>query len=301
MAFHDRFLVRVPVAGVSDAAFAALLALPAEAAADTGAVEPIRPAELQATLAARERIHVPPSVMAALAGLRALAQSLGIAVSDRRWRQLVGLLRSAALTEGRERVDPLDLWLAPYVVAAQPSQLPALQEWFVREVAQAAMEDAPWLTHAVEAFEKQLEIERSLPAEGGNDAAGKLSLARSIGGADEGSMLRIVSAALEDAMRRRWSPVHVAARLAQLDELAGRAQAPLPALREALAALESALAGRVWLPPSLAAPLIGQRRHTIAVLEALLARLDAVRAGFAALPVDETLPAVAPEPIAIGA
>ena len=28
-------------------------------------------------------------------------------------------------------------------------------------------------------------------------------------------MLRIVSAALEDALRRRWSPVHVAARLAQ--------------------------------------------------------------------------------------
>ena len=36
MAFHDRFLVRVPVAGVSDAAFAALLVLPAEASADTG-------------------------------------------------------------------------------------------------------------------------------------------------------------------------------------------------------------------------------------------------------------------------
>ncbi len=301
MAFHDRFLVRVPVAGVSDAAFAALLALPAEAAADTGAVEPIGTAELQATLAARERIVVPPPVMAALAGLRGVAQSLGIAVSDRRWRQLVGLLRSAVLTEGRAQVDPLDLWLAPYVVAAQPAQVAALQDWFVREVAQAAPEEAPWLTHAVEAFEKQLEIERSMQAEGGDDAAGKLALARAIGGAEDGGMLRIMSSALEDAMRRRWSPLHVAARLAQIDEVAGRARAPLPALHAALATLESALAGRVWLPPSLAAQLTGQRRHTIAVLDALLARLEAVHAGFAALPVDETLPAVAPEPIAIGA
>jgi MoxR-like ATPase len=301
MAFHDRFLVRVPVAGVSDAAFVALLSLPAETRADTGAAEPVTADELRATLAARERVDVPQVVLGALAGLRALAQSLGIAVSDRRWRQLVGLLRSAALTEGRDRVDPLDLWLAPYVVATQPAQVQPIADWFVREVAQAAPEEAPWLTRAVEAFEKQLEIELSMPAEGGDDAAGKLALARSIGGADEGGMLRIVSATLEDAMRRRWSPVHVAARLAQLDEVMARAGAPLPGLREALASLETALAGRMWLPPSLAASLLGQRRHTIGVLESLLARLAAARDGFAALPVDAAMQPVEPEPIAIGA
>ena len=301
MAFHDRFLVRVPVAGVSDAAFAALLVLPAEASADTGVAEPITAEELRATLAARERVALPPALLAALAGLRAFAQSLSIAVSDRRWRQLVGLLRSAALTEGRASVEPLDLWLAPYVIAAQPAQVAPLAEWFVREVARAAPEDAPWLTRAVEAFEKQLEIERTLPAEGGEEAAGKLALARAIGGAEEGGMLRIVSTALEDALRRRWSPVHVAARLAQLDELAARASAPLADLREALAALQAALAGRLWLPPSLAAELLGNRRHTLAMLEALLARLAAARAGFAALPVDEALPQAEPEPIALGA
>jgi len=301
MAFHDRFLVRVPVAGVSDASFAALLALPAEPMADTGVAEPVGAAELEATLAARDAVEVPPEVVDRLAALRATAQSLGIAVSDRRWRQLVGLLRSAALTEGRRAVEALDLWLSPYVIAAQPAQIAPLQDWFVLEVARAGREDAPWLTRAVEAFEKQLEIELSMPAEGGDDAAGKLALARSIGGAAEGGMLRIVSASLEDALRRRWSPVHVAARLAQVDEVAARAAEPLPALRDALAALERALAGRVWLPPSLAARLLDNRRHTLAVLEALLARLAAVREGFAALPLDEALPAIAPEPIAVGA
>lgn len=301
MAFYDRFLLRVPVAPVSDDAFAALLALPAEAAADTGVVEPIGADEPQRLLAAREQVALPPEVVAALAELRAFVQSQGIAVSDRRWRQLVGLLRSAALSEGRHTVDPLDLWLVPYVLAAQPAQVQPLQAWFVREVARCEPQQAPWLTRAVEAFEKQLEIELSMPTEGGDDAAGKLALARAIGGASEGGMLRIVSASLEDAMRRRWSPVHVAARVAQVDEVIARAKAPLPELREALAELERALEGRVWLPPSLATTLLANRGATIGLLESLLQRLAAVREGFAGLRVDDTLPDAAPEPIALGA
>lgn len=301
MAFHDRFLVRVPVGGVSDAAFGALLTLDPAAAAPGAAAEPIDAATLRALLAAREGVALPAEVIEALGALRRLVQSQGIAVSDRRWRQLVGLLRSAALTEGRAQVDLLDLWLVPYVLAAQPAQVPALQDWFVAEIAVAAPQDAPWLTRAVEAFEKQLEIELSMPAEDGDDSAGKLALARSIGGAGENGMLRIVSSALEDSMRRRWSPVHVAARLAQVDEVMQRAAEPLAAWRERREALQRALAGRLWLPPSLTATLLGNLGHTLATLEGLLERLAATRAGFAALPVDEALPQAEPEPIAIGA
>ncbi|WP_298825612.1 AAA family ATPase [uncultured Piscinibacter sp.] len=298
MAFYDRFLVRVPVAGVSDEAFAALLTLDARPQAPA---LPIAPEALHEALAQRDRVALPDEVLAGLGALRGFCGSHGIVVSDRRWRQLVGLLRSAAYTEGRTAVDALDLWLVPYVVAAQPAQVATLHDWFVTEVAQAALQDAPWLTRAVEAFEKQLEIELSMPAEGGDDSAGKLALARSIGGAKDDGMLRIVSAALEETMRRRWSPVHVAARLAQVDEVAARAAQPLDGLRGALATLEGTLTGRVWLPPSLAATLLGNRRQTLAKLEALLARLTGVRDGFAALPVDETLAPAEPAPIAIGA
>ncbi|MFT3954617.1 MAG: AAA family ATPase [Piscinibacter sp.] len=301
MAFHDRFLVRVPVSGVSDAAFGALLTLDtAEATAHTP-VEPIDAPTLRDLIAAREAVTLPREAVAALAALRSHVQAQGIAVSDRRWRQLVGLLRSAALTEGRAQVDLLDLWLLPYVVAAQPAQVPALQDWFVAEVAQAAPQDAPWLTRAVEAFEQQLEIELSMPADDGDDSAGKLALARSIGGAGDNGMLRIVSSALEDRLRRRWSPVHVAARLAQVDEVMQRAGEPRAAWVARRAALQQALDGRLWLPPSLAATLLGNLDRTIALLEGLLARLADTRAGFAALPVDETLPQAEPEPIAIGA
>ncbi|WP_341887896.1 AAA family ATPase [Variovorax sp. YR752] len=301
MAFHDRFLVRVPVAGVSDAAFGALLALGPPPAGPATPAAPIDGQTLREVIAQRDGVALPAAVIDALAALRAFVQSQGITVSDRRWRQLVGLLRSAALTEGRDAVDRFDLWLVPYVLAAQPAQVPALQEWFVAEIARAAPQDAPWLTRAVEAFEKQLEIELSMPAEGGDDSAGKLALARAIGGAGESGMLRVVSSALEDAMRRRWSPVHVAARLAQVDAVMQRATEPLGALRERAAALQHALDGRLWLPPSLAATLRGNLQHTIALLESLHTRLAAVREGFAAMPLDEALPQVEPEPIAIGA
>jgi len=64
MAFHDRFLVRVPVAGVSDAAFGALLTLRPGAAAPAA---PITPQELGDALERRDDVALPPPVLQALA------------------------------------------------------------------------------------------------------------------------------------------------------------------------------------------------------------------------------------------
>jgi MoxR-like ATPase len=183
-------------------------------------------------------------------------------------------------------------------------QQPALAQWFVERVAQAQPHDLPWLSRAVEAFEKQLEIEQSMPDEDGDDTAGKLALARAVGGAggdERGGMLRIVSATLEAQLRRRWSPVHVAARTAQADAVIADAARVHDAADAALAALRGALAGRLWLPPTLAASLLDGPQTTLAVARSLLSRLQAVRAGFAGLPVDDTLAAAAPAPIAVPA
>src|SRR5512139_108936 len=51
-AFYDRFLVRVPVAPVGDARFAALLTLPPASTASAAAVQPLLPAEREAVAAA---------------------------------------------------------------------------------------------------------------------------------------------------------------------------------------------------------------------------------------------------------
>jgi MoxR-like ATPase len=303
LAFYDRFLVRVPVAPVSDAAFTALLTLPGGATHESG--QPITAGERAAILAARDDVVLGDDTLAALRSLRTwLAAGNGSAPSDRRWRQLVGLLRVAALTEGRTCVDALDLWLAPYVMAAEPSHAGAVERWFVAQIAQSAPLDAAWLTRAVEAFERQLEIEQHLPADdASDDGAGKLALARSLGADDDGARgdplasMRLVAAGLEARQRRRFSALHVAARAAQVGEARDRARAARDAVYAQHEALRATLAGRLWWPPSLRGRVLAGPMTTLAVLDALCARLDALAAGFAALPVDERLAAGEPTPM----
>ena len=300
MAFYDRFLLRVPVVPVSDAAFMALLQL--ESGQTPRPALPWQPEELAALLQARDGVALPESVQQHLAALRLRLRAQDIAVSDRRWRQLVGLLRSAAHTDGRDSVDELDLWLVPYALAQQPAQVADIEAWFLSDVAEAAPQDAPWLTRAVEAFEKQLELEQDASPEGGDDqAAGKLALARSIGGGSADSALRIVSASLEKQLRRHYSPVHIEARLAQVDEVLARACAHADGVRRQLDALRLRLAQRLWLPPSLAAAILTARERTLALLDNLSARLEAAAAGYAELPVSIDLPAQVPEPIELRA
>ena len=296
MAFYDRFLVRVPVAAVSRDAFGALLALAPPPPA--GAVPAIGREALAHWLAQRDAVALPADVVAHLHALRECAAALGIAVSDRRWRQLVGLLRSAALTEGRAAVDAFDLWLVPYVLAQQPEQCAALNGWFASEVAQAVPHEAPWLTRAVEAFEHQLELEQQAQNESAGDGgAGKIALAKSLGGTADGEMLRIVSASLEAHLRKRYSAVHISARVAQVDEVQASLNEHVITLRRQHAALAAALHGRLWFPPELAAQLLGAKQQTLATLDALVARLAAARQGYAALPLDAASAEPAPPPL----
>jgi MoxR-like ATPase len=285
------------VAAVSDAAFAALLALAPQVPAQPASGLPRE--VLADWLLQRDAVVLPADVAAHLQTLRGQAAVLGTTVSDRRWRQLVGLLRSAALTEGRDSIDAFDLWLVPYVVAQHPEQLAPLQAWFAADVAQAAPQEAPWLTHAVEAFEQQLGLEQHAQNEEADDGgAGKIALARSLGGSADGEMLRIVSASLEAHLRKRYSAVHVAARVAQVDEVLASARGHALALHAELGALQQALHGRLWLPPDLAEGLIGTKQGTVAMLDGLVVRLSAARAGYAALPIDNALPEDTPQAVA---
>ncbi len=300
LAFHDRFLVRVPVQPVGDASFAALLQL------GGGTVPAATPRltvdQVDAVSALRDRVLLGDDTLAALADLRAHAAQQQLSVSDRRWRQLVGLMRTAAVTEGRAALDLVDLWLAPYVVGHDAEAVPRLADWLAQQLG-AVAQPLTGLGHAVQAFEKQLEVEHSLPPEDGlDDSAGKLSLARAIAGPDDGSgMLRMVSATLEDRKKRRFSPVHVAARLAQVDELAGRVEQARQAAADALAALQARLVGRLWLPPTLAAAWCGAHEQTLAIAQALGQRLQGVRAGFAGLRIDPDLAGETPSPVVLTA
>jgi MoxR-like ATPase len=314
-AFFDRFLLRVPVQPVGDAAFDALLALTDDDAALTDNPPTLTPAQRQALAARAAGVALGADFLAACRALRAELAARGTPLSDRRWRQFVALARVGAAAEGRSVLDTLDLWLVPYVAAAGPADVPPLQQWFAAQCVQAPPPAAPWLERAVTAFEQQLGLEERLPADsaddsaddsdGGNEIAGKLALARALGaGAAEvaGGMQRIVSARVEALQRRRFSPVHLAARVAQVDELACRVGAHQDTVQQARDALASRLSNRLWLPPTLATALLAQHDATLALLQALLDRLATAREGFAALPQREALAHdAAPDPLALQA
>jgi MoxR-like ATPase len=297
-AFYDRFLVRLPVAPVGDASFAALLNL---GDAPAAAVAALSETERGAVSAAAEHVTLSDEAVAACTALRAWLAQRNQALSDRRWRQWVGLMRTAAATEARGSVDALDLWLAPYVASATPSDVPALAQWFEAELLGAVPHDAPWLTRAVQAFEKQLEIECSAQDDpDAANAAGKLALARAIGlgagvDADQGGMVRMVSSTLEAQLRRRYSSVHIAVRVAQVDEVIAQARSAIDAVAVRDAELGASLRARLWLPPQLAQRLRAAHAHSLGVLQSLLARLQQTRRGFAELPVDTQLPDEAPQ------
>ena len=295
-AFFDRFILRVPVQPVSDDAFGALLNLQSRT---LDLDDPLSADERAAVAQAAAQVRLGAQAEAACRALRAWLQAQELAMSDRRWRQWMQLLRVAAATEGRDEIDELDLWTAPYVACAAPQDVPKLATWFEHELLDACPQDAPWLTRAVEAFEKQLEIELSAPDDpDAANAAGKLALARSIAGSEQGDqLLRMVSGRLEEKLRRRYSPVHVAARVAQVDEVLAQAREQ----HEAAAAREQALAqrlqDRLWLPPQLRQRLLDAHAHTRGVLAALMQRLQHTRDGFSSLPVDEQLQAEMPAPV----
>lgn len=292
-AFYDRFLLRVPVLPVGDAGFAALLELDARPA---GEPAPVTPSERAALMQHRDAVALGPEALAALQAARTHAREASITVSDRRWRQTVGLLKTAAASSGRDAVSVLDLWLLPYCLAEQPAQVSLLARWVEDEWLGAKPVEAPWLTRAVEAFEHQLDLETTPHQDDGE--AGKLALARAIAGPGDGSeMTRLVSSTLEARLRPHYGPLHIAARVAQVDELLARAAGFLQPLHERAAALQASLPKAPWLPPALKSRVDQAQRASLATVGALVERLQAVRSGFAALPVDATLAATAPAPV----
>jgi MoxR-like ATPase len=298
-AFYDRFLLRVPVVPVGDGAFDALIDLQgAQAPVDITAA--LTRQSVQALQHAREAVTL-DNVRAALHALRAWCAEHDVTVSDRRWRQLVQLLRVQAASAGRAHVSLLDLWLVPYVVADKPERVADAAAWWLEHAMAVPPVDAPWLARAVTAFEKQLEIETQQRQDDGE--SGKIALARAIGMTThtEGGMTRLVSETLEAKLRKRVSPVHVQARLAQVDEVVAPLLQRRDELTAQISALDSQLRGHLWLAPDLARALSQRWHDALRLLQGLAARLEFVREGFAQLPIDPALAGAAPEPVRLDA
>lgn len=294
-AFHDRFLLRVPVHPIADESFAALLALPAMSAV---ARPRLQARDLAPLRESAQQVVLPAVIVEHLVQARRWCAQYAVTVSDRRWRKLVGLLQVQAASRGAPQVDLWDLWLLPYALGGRPEQVAALVVWCDEAVGQALPIDLQWLARAVKAFEKQLEVETTAQADSESDGAGKLALARAISGqgADrDNTMLRIVS----DRAHRLYSQRHVDARMAQVAQVYARADVALQTARDAAHAALLDAPNHLWLPPSVLARIQAVHDANVAAALALQADTERLAQGFAELPVDAQLQSLAPEPVEI--
>lgn len=334
-AFLDRFLVRIPVEPVSNEGFDSLLKLPSAPTDANGSTWPEVVTISLAQVATVQRlglaVDLGEDVMACLHDLRASLRSQSITVSDRRWRQLTHLLRVQAASVGRTEVLPVDLWLVPYVVLHKPAQLDDWRRWFMLRVvglssealgatasgdtagptaspestASGAHKDAgplPWMERAVQAFEKQWDIESRLEQSDGD--SGKMALAKTLrlnegaldddaasfgagGVGDGGGIARMVSATVEARLRKRFSPVHVLARVRQVDDILYRVMAGMEAAQNHQTHWRKLGADSLWLPPSWARDIDARWDAVVARWHDLHGRLIVCREGFSTLPLQE--------------
>ena len=298
-AFFDRFLLRLPVAAVSDAGFAALLQV------DKGQVWTAPPVDLTLDAAAlaqlaadAARVHLPADLLALLAELRQHLAAQSVAVSDRRWVKITALLRVAAAGEGRETVALWDLLLLPWLSAPDAERQAQVADWLAARLGVRAAFAPARLSRVVEAFERQLDTERQAN-DLDYDASGRLNfsateIADEIGNAKgDATALR-----MHYNRRRRFGDTHIAARVDQLDALLLRIAGYAEEVGAQQAGLQAYAAGSLWLDQGLTRHAATNLAQTEAAVRQLAERARALRAGFLELPRLPQDNGAVPEPVA---
>ena len=154
-ALFDRFLLRLHVGPVSKDAFPELLKL-------RDGAEPVLPEALRLTgddLASVQEaagdVRVPDDVLALLCDLRDWCVAEEIPVSDRRWRKVVKLLQTSALTNAREAVSVWDCWLLQHCFWSDAEDREKVYDWYASRVG-AERRESSHLVSILNSWESRL-------------------------------------------------------------------------------------------------------------------------------------------------
>lgn len=163
-ALFDRFLLRLHVGPVSKEAFPELLKL-------RDGAEPVLPAALRLTgddlASVREAagdVRVPDDVLALLCDLRDWCTAEEIPVSDRRWRKVVKLLQTSALTNGRDAVSVWDCWLLQHCLWSDAADREKVYDWYASRVG-AERKESSQFVRIVNAWEGRLDRDREVQSQ----------------------------------------------------------------------------------------------------------------------------------------
>lgn len=150
-AIYDRLLVRVEVGYLADPSNFAALVRSAVSAPAPAARTTVTLSEFQhAVSSAVPAVEVPDVIVDAVCTLRAALRRQELVVSDRRWRQSVGLLQASAFLDGRTAVGENDLAVLTHVLWDSPAQRPVVE----REVLQLINPNAREALDLAEAIEE---------------------------------------------------------------------------------------------------------------------------------------------------
>src|SRR5271154_5109914 len=129
-ALFDRFMLRFMVDYISED-FRFLKMLEGVEAGARTAITFVELGELRASAAA---VKLPGSILRSIAELRRSLATQQIIVSDRRWRNSLGILRAHALIYGRAIVTEDDLTFLEHVLWKDPEELPKVRDAIRRMV-----------------------------------------------------------------------------------------------------------------------------------------------------------------------
>ncbi|NVJ05036.1 AAA family ATPase [Myxococcus sp. AM001] len=172
-ALFDRFLLRCHVGPVSKTGFPALLGLRGDVGAELPQQLRLSDEDLKEVRRSAAAVSVPDDVMVLLADLRDWCTAEGIQVSDRRWRKVVKLLQTSALTNGRDRVSIWDCWLIQHCLWNEPEQRAKVHGWYETRVGTSAAMDSSRLTRIVVSWEGRLKRDQDSRSQA-HDAEGNL-------------------------------------------------------------------------------------------------------------------------------
>ena len=150
-ALWDRFLVRYVVAPIQGKnSFLALITGKTAVPCMVPPQLPFSSEEMKGMLAERDSIQVPDEILEFLFTLRSRYATRAEDdedesvpyVSDRRWKKIVGLLRTSALVNGRNAVDWSDCLLLEHLLWDHDIQIPTIQEDLARELVVALLKGA---------------------------------------------------------------------------------------------------------------------------------------------------------------
>jgi MoxR-like ATPase len=177
-ALYDRFLLRFQVGPISETGFNQLLDLRGAGGFQApGDALKLRREDVEQIQLDAEKVKMPDDVKALLVKFRNFLAEQKIAVSDRRWRKIVKLLQTSALTNGRQEISIWDCWLLQHCVWEMPDQQPAAQDWYEKRLGANGSTDLTRLTKLVTAQEKILADQQSAQSQQKNKKGKLLFLA----------------------------------------------------------------------------------------------------------------------------